>query len=425
MFFCLICIVISKFISIIWQSYWLYSINARYDDLIYNLAMLATLGIIMTILGIVILVLAIVSFYKFHQGRYEFGETHFKNIDLAKKFLILYVILWVISMIAIPILTFFAIHIAITLSTIINIASSFLFCFMILHLVKELAGSRERELLYLFCGIEILGPIISSFLNLTVFFSMIYGSGTGGASTTISIVFSLIYIGSTCLAILAFSNIGKDMRTNGTNLTKDHRAKFPRPRAVSRYGWAFFSRPVRAFLAVFIVALILGSSYGAGTYYVFYRPMREAFEDSNRNEVSEGISDGSGGFTSSESLMEGEEYPISESIHEDVTEITILLIWTDEADNGFRTNEPDGFRLDGDIGIEPKTQSQENPRGGQGEIVMVWSLDEPLYILSVDILVTLEYAGDQVGPLGIGASPVTIEDNSNTFDLSVDYTYIP
>jgi hypothetical protein len=59
-----------------------------------------------------------------------------------------------------------------------------------------------------------------------------------------------------------------------------------------------------------------------------------------------------------------------------VNSVTVTVTWTDEPDAGILwTNQPDSFTalVDDDHGIDTASSSGENPQGGQGRVVAVWS----------------------------------------------------
>jgi len=64
--------------------------------------------------------------------------------------------------------------------------------------------------------------------------------------------------------------------------------------------------------------------------------------------------------------------------------------------------------------------------GESGVIVLefIFNPEDEQFIDFVEITIILETAGDQTGPFGIGGSPLTIEDDSNDYELRIVYTYL-
>jgi hypothetical protein len=124
-------------------------------------------------------------------------------------------------------------------------------------------------------------------------------------------------------------------------------------------------------------------------------------------------------------LAEGEEMVYNDSIEAKVEYVEVLLTWQDEDDFTLRTNEPDGFTLEVTAGDETVSDSGENPRNGEGEILVTLNMDpeDPPYVEDLEVVVTLDYCGDQEGPVGLGG-PLTVTDDSNDFTVELVYIYL-
>jgi hypothetical protein len=92
---------------------------------------------------------------------------------------------------------------------------------------------------------------------------------------------------------------------------------------------------------------------------------------------------------------------------------------------GFRNNEPDRFTLDVEFGSYSESFTDENPPDGPGLIGKEWFFDYEEFAdgISIELSVTLEYAGDQMGPVGLPRSPATVDDDSNEYSISIHYEY--
>jgi MFS family permease len=114
--------------------------------------------------------------------------------------------------------------------------------------------------------------------------------------------------------------------------------------------------------------------------------------------------------------------------------VTFTLTWADEANDPFRTNEPDEFELvvNPPEGAEESGQAT-NPQGGMGTIVIIIEIFDQLdpepnrdpYLNGTgDYAVTINCVdcGDQVPIISIGG-PLVNEDNDNDWSLAVGYSY--
>jgi len=114
-----------------------------------------------------------------------------------------------------------------------------------------------------------------------------------------------------------------------------------------------------------------------------------------------------------------------------IKNITATLRWTDEGDIRrvrLYENQPDTFSLslEGPTSNISETRSDENPRGGQGEISVQATLtDEQINEIKDlegwNIIVSLDDAGMYLPRLGPGVIGLT--DSGNTFGLTVEYEY--
>lgn len=81
--------------------------------------------------------------------------------------------------------------------------------------------------------------------------------------------------------------------------------------------------------------------------------------------------------------------------------------------------------MDAFYGTDSDSATDMNPYGGAGRFVLE-IMSDPLEDQSmsfIEITLTLDTAGDQTGPIGLCANPLTVADNSNQYNLQVSYTY--
>ncbi len=393
-------------------------------------------GILFSISGLLFwafIILLVISVFVFHRGKFEFNQQHHENIKWAKIFIISYFVLFALTfilalvMIASMILSdqFYQISPYYSgITSVITILQSFLLGFLILFLVKEIISPRDRDILYIFAGLMVLIPLIQAITVMIEFIQL----GSSNFSYFSEYYYPrLIFFGFCNLVIwviaaVAFYNISKRLKINERTIP-DKPAKFlPRPKAISKYLYQFYTKPKRSILAVVVVAIIIGAGVGVSA---------QALQDQiSEPSISfrEDVSSEPGEYQRSEDgiLNEGESVDIDIPILAVIVLLEVTLIWMDEPDQGRRNNEPDVFTLQVDLNGESRSDTNQNPQGGQGEIVLNWYYyeEESYYVDTALITITLETAGDQEGPIGLPFSPITIPDNSNEFYLDIYCVYI-
>jgi hypothetical protein len=197
----------------------------------------------------------------------------------------------------------------------------------------------------------------------------------------------------------------------------------PRPEPLARFTYTFYSRPLQAFIIILILAILLGAARGMTVEVPWY-------VDFNSSELDfEFIDDSggpySGGDSETNSISEGETSDHSFFDSNAIESLSVSLFWEDEPDMGFRNNEPDRFTLDVEFGSYSESFTDENPPDGPGLIGKEWFFDYEEFAdgISIELSVTLEYAGDQMGPVGLPRSPATVDDDSNEYSISIHYEY--
>jgi hypothetical protein len=393
-------------------------------------------GILFSISGLLFwafIILLVISVFLFHRGKFEFNQQHHENIKWARIFIISYFIVFALTFVLALVIVasmflseqYYGIPGYYTgISNVITILVSFFLGFLILFLVKEIISPRDRDLLYIFAGLMVLIPLIQA-ITVMIEYSQIASDDFVYSSETI---FSRLAFFGFCnlviwiIAAVAFYNISKRLKVNERTIPVKPAKFLPRPKAISKYLYQFYTKPKRAILAVVIVALIIGAGVGVSAQALqdrIYEPLRsfreERFSEPGEYQRSE---DGA--------LNEGESVDIDLDIHSNIIVFEVYLNWMDEPDQGRRDNKPDTFTLLVDLAGESRSDTDQNPQGGQGEIGLNWNYDEneSYYVNTALITITLESAGDQEGPVGLPFSPYTIPDNSNEYYLDIYFVYI-
>lgn len=431
LFFGIIIMMIVQFLSLTANVLQSIYFNAGSD---YRTGMVFT-GILFSISGLlfwIFIILLVISVYVFHRGKFEFNQQHQESIKWAKFYIIGYFILFALAFILALIIVasmflseqFSQAPAYLTgISSVITILQSFFLGFLILFLVKEIISPRDRDILYIFAGLMVLLPLIQA-ITVMIEFLQIESSNFSDFSDyyySRLIFFGFCNLVMWAIAAFAFYNISKRLKINERTIP-DKPAKFlPRPKVISKYLYQFYTKPKRSILAVVIVAIIIGAGVGVSA-----QALQDQISKPSISFSGDTFSE-SGEYQTSEDgiLNEGESVDIDIHIHSNIIVFEVFLYWVDEPDQGYRDNEPDMFTLQVDLNGESRSETDQNPQGGQGEIGLSWHYDEneSYYVDTALITITLEIAGDQEGPIGLPRSPLTIEDNSNEFQLDVMYYY--
>jgi hypothetical protein len=385
-----------------------------------NLGLFATAGSIALLSGVLtfsFIILALIAIFKFYGGRDEFGPDHSENIMWARNFLFLYVIFFVVNLVlAYSVLYMFNPQVQVSIGAAIAVLQSFFFGFLFLYLVRGLAGARERDLLYTFVALTILvaiiGAVIVRIIVLTAESPFILRQ-----TYTASSILALLDAFAGFLAFLAYHMIKKDMAAHGPDLPKDRPGFLPRSMTLAPRVREFYTNPKKAFLAITIVAIIVAAVVGATI-----GPITTIHVQVNTGDLGEFLDERSASLKFAGSLMEGDTEEFEVYLNTSILALQVIMYWEDEPDARLRTNQPDGFTMEVIALDMPKTTSGENPHGEGGGLDISITYNQE-YIDVVLIRVTLDYAGDQEGPVGIGPSPLKIEDNSNDFDVVVMYSF--
>ncbi|MCK5561722.1 MAG: hypothetical protein KAJ51_14060 [Thermoplasmata archaeon] len=315
-----------------------------------------------------------------------------------------------------------AYYIYYTITETLAIILSFFLGFMILFLVKEFVNPRIKDLLYIFAGLMVLIPIFQVIVWIFLPISLTTDFYWLDEPVLIAMTFfTLLHSIMWGLAAFVFYNINKGLKIHGRTIPKEPPSFLPRPEPVAKYAGEFYLRPKRAIFGVVVVTIILGVALGA-SYYV---PNESDSSSSRFPEDMYDESPHSYGYTEFGEIFERETKQLELDLFCEVFSFRVDFYWTDEPDAPMRDNEPDRFTLEVNLGALSDSDSQENSQGDMGHIYIEWEFDveDPRFIDYAEIVITLDDAGDQTGPGGIAQSPLTIEDNSNEFQLDVSYFY--
>jgi len=159
-------------------------------------------------------------------------------------------------------------------------------------------------------------------------------------------------------------------------------------------------------LIALTVALLISFTY----FYSDEQYIENLDSDSYREETIKEV------FTGF--LTEGTSKDFQLTVNSPADKIAIALEWEDEPDMNFHTNEPDTFTISVNVGQFYYEETHQNPSGTAGKITISEIVKLPILGV-INATVTLDDAGDQIGPRGINGSPFNVEDNSNSFTLTL------
>jgi hypothetical protein len=410
-----------------------FSNSQSFDDFRSGFFIMGILSSISGILFWVFIILLVISVFVFHRGKLDFNQQHHDNIKWGIRFLVAYVILFalafIITIYLIASMIFSEQYYGIPpyytgVSSVITILQSFFMGFLILFLVKEIISPRERDLLYIFAGLMVLIPLIQAITGMIENFSVASDDSTYTSDIfyTRLVFFGLCNLVIWIIAAVAFFNISRRLKVHGRTVP-DKPGKFlPRPKAISKYLYQFYTKPKISIIAIGIAAIIVGAGVGVSA-----QALQDRIFEPSINFGDDMVSGPSEYHIGEDGMLtEGNSIEVDIPIDADLLEFEAFLYWTDEPDQGRRNNEPDVFTLQVDLNGESGSDTNQNPHGGEGQIGLSWNYDEneSYYVDRALIIITLETAGDQEGPIGLPFSPYTIADNSNVYYLEVYYTYI-
>jgi hypothetical protein len=414
MFVAMIIYVIATLISAIVNIY-LSSIEGYYY---YPLTPLVLYNALSYILFFCFAVILMISIFFFGRDTEFFNAKHSKNIKWAIYFTIVFVILgiitWVIDMWMIMgtqnLSTFMT---ALTSKHLLALIRSLILVFIIFLPVSQLAGKREQDKMYLFASVIIIAIIFRA-LIMAVDISFRYYELRDNF-LIIYALFDLVIAGMWILAATVYLKIWNWMKVYGYEIPRESLKFLPRPKQLSKLVYNFYSRPMRALLVILVIAILLSATEGGAFYIRFYRhfnpPDPVVFEEDNEPVHIY--------FEETWTLTEGEskvyEYPIDGNVQY----IYVTLTWTDEPDELQRTNEPDCFSLSTYCSGIDNSDSTCNDNNGNGEIFLPLTADGGFWG-TADISITLDQAGDQMGPSGLPFGPMVVQDNENMYTMNVE-----
>jgi hypothetical protein len=376
-------------------------------------SMILMIGLYIALSAIVIL-----SVLFFFRGRFEFRTEHTQNIKYVVLFLYMHVMVS-----AVPIFMYIGSPgsggFVIVYLVMVGILQGFLLAMVVLYLVHEFAGKFEKDLLYLFAAINIGIPIILSIELVLSFVS--------GISFTIeywynrSIVFSLILLLGWTIAAFGYFRILKDFRSTGEHVQNGSKSFLPRPMPLSLYIDRLIKRPVLSFIWVLIIIIALCSTATIVHTYPEDPENDYTYPTSISYMVKTRRLEGYG------ELGEGEETSFDVEINAELKAFYIELTWIDEGDAEYRYNQGDCFIVELEMGNVTLEETNSNPNGEQGQIIIDYKLndDEAFYIDTVNVTIILDYCGDHTGYWGHLPPPLAAEDSSNDYNYYIKYSYFP
>ena len=296
--------------------------------------------------------------------------------------------------------------------------------FAILLFVREFVKPHEKDLLYLFASVYIIIAIFSTIFSVVNYSIIMNEDNTGYYFVLMgAIIFEILYILILILALLIYYKLLKSFNSQGVYSPQESSSFLPRPKPIANYVYTFYSKPIMAFIIIFITAMVIGAAAG-GTIHVpdFDGSSGDPFSmdfDFGNQDVMAGYQEGT------DMISEGESRYMDIPVDGNIQYVEVFAYWQDEADEPLLENQPDSFTIEVSFGDYSRAQSGENPQGGEGIIQFNFYVEDAdsYYTSSMDFIITLDYAGDQTNPLGIGPGFLDQEDNSNEIYWQITYQY--
>jgi hypothetical protein len=369
----------------------------------------------------IFIVLIFITFFLFHRGRFEFGEKHRKNFKIAFICIACYFILFLIS-IFLPLSLYFA-----PLSSInyfnglwqaFYILETFFLGFALLFLIKGFTNKKALDIVFLFSMLFLAIAIIDSAIENIYFNPQLYTEQLFRTYRSYTIILQSTRIAVWLIALYGFYLTLSNFDLYSRFVPDDKQPFLPRPKPIAKYVYNFYSKPMTAFIVMLLIAAVIGSWTSMAVDI-----------DVNPNDLQDSVSYEEQqlgdvkiySISRTGQIQEYTEKSMSLDLEEETYCATITLIWIDEADNRFSTNEPDTFTLTVDCGLDIASKTDSNPYGQMGMLDLYFdSSEDELFIDYLDITISLDQAGDVSGPIGFGLSPLNEEDTSNDYTLKIE-----
>jgi hypothetical protein len=375
-------------------------------------------------LSILILIMILASVLLFNKGKLEFNEEHKKNVEHCKRIALMYIPVFSVLLVILVYGEFQANPSGLVfLSAMTNfllILEGIILVLLIFVPVKAIAGRTERDVLFLFSFFMILAVIVVAVYDITKPYTNTYLRF--GHLYLVNITISLVFILIMMFASTGYIMLLRAIQVHGDDLPSRSKGIFSRSKGISKRIEGAFKSPMRTLTAFCIIGLILGAAEGLDIRSELIQLGNEdIYQESITNPGSPQLLRGKLAY--SDELSEGTTLTYDCTMDEHVMIFYAELTWNDEPNEQYRINQPDCFTMNVTLGNMSKTQTQENPDYGSGVLLIQFDLDEEnaVYVQDAVVVVTLEYAGDHTGPLGLENSPSTITDNSNSYTLVIDY----
>jgi hypothetical protein len=421
MYIAIILIIVSSFLDSL-SYFYLSTVEYEFSiGLFLLLGPVYALQLIAGALFFFFFIMVIISVVLFKTDEYHFGEKHRKNMKWAVFFTIGFALVyggaWIVNIwFAFVWPSMSAIITLYSIQQAMYIARSLFLVFMVFLPISAIAGMNEKDKMYLFATGMIAVIILRGIVDM---FSIdnfgLFEPGIAIAYGVLYLIEALIWIS----AFLAYRSLWNSSKQYGREIPKDSKPFLPRPKPLDRPLYNFYSRPVQAFIVIVIIAIILGAAEGASLMRMV------GLDDNEPNidflEFDEEFEGSPGSFSSTGLLGEGESEEIQVPLFIPITLVEVTLTWFDEDDDFPRENQPDYFSLEVTCAHTNTMDQASNQQGGQGMIfVDIEDVDAEVDNYAY-ISITLVSAGDQTGPRGSPFGPWVVQDNENTWELTVDY----
>lgn len=411
-------------LAVFFDTLWIVTIYSM--DVITFILAVAVIGSLTYACWFIFFVLTAIGIFILYHCRDSFSIKHRQYMRYTIMFLIAFIVVFVSELFAGGVVGFGPYYLGrimytvlTSISSILTIISSFLLVFVLFLPVYELSGARERDKLYIFASLAIAVIISYAILN-----SMIGVMATDASFRTYifaELFLNLVRIAVWAIAAFTYYRLWQYAKYYAQDIPKDTPQLLPRPKPISDYVYKFYTRPVQAIVILAIVALILGSAQGAALASFMFRGDFVEFSREFEYEGEEEDQVLPDPYSTQSYLEEGQEEEYSYYITADVGSVEVILMWLDESVRYPRENQPDGFTVEITLGGKSRTASGESDSEGNGYIQLRLDVYE-LFLEGHDdvtVTVTMDYAGDVRGPVGLGIGPFSEADMGNEFSMTI------
>jgi hypothetical protein len=411
-------------LGLIFDSFWIIMVYPV-DYYIFSIFLAILAGIsyfswilffILTVAGIIIL----------QQSKNEFGEKHSRYLRYAMVFLIAFFILFVTRIVlnVVASFSFFFFGrtiyaVILSLTSILGNVSAFMLVFIVFLPAIELAGGRERDKLYVFATMAITLVVLNGIVSIMIGTAATDESFMGFMYLTLFLNFLSII--TWAIAASTYHRLWHYAKYYAQEVPRKTPKLLPRPRPLSDYIYKFYSRPVHAIVILAVVALLMGTAQGAALTSFMFQDDNSRYSSDTYEVQDEEVPELPGNFFIEGYLDEGQEEDFTYYINEDVGTVEALLSWEDESVRFPSENAPDKFTVVISIGGKKVMESSESDSDGNGYIQVSMNVFEQARqgYDDVEVVVTMDEAGDVNGPIGLGIGPFSEVDTGNSYYLNI------